>query len=456
MRIYPEYSFYTDEEEARIVVQFDLTTDKLKNCKLELETFATGQSSPFMKNNFEINLLGNKQICIIPIKQLTGHGRYTLKARVLNSSAEEIFHSETELIKRGVTPTTVKVNRINRGVYVNGTPFFPNGIQTHGLGEKQLQYYRQCGFSYIQLISTYNTVEKNLEFLANCEKLGIAVTAVHLTRKYTLPAYEVAKYFRSSPALVGIIPNDESAEPTVYEEAKKTKDAYPEIITWVNQNFHSYRAFARRAEGFPGDVLSIDRYPFILQPPGRPQTTNDIYSIEQCMEMMDLDSLRNRKPVFLYLQAAERFAKEPTPEQLTWQTYIPLVNHCMGYTYFGGIPNSERVWARMIELNKEIQTLTPALFSLEDEPAIAAVDQTTKENIRFMAKKLGNELTVICVNRTLYPVNASLDLSSTGFKDSKAAEVLFENRNIRTSGKGVFKDQFKPLERHVYKIKSAE
>ena len=222
---------------------------------------------------------------------------------------------------------------------------------------------------------------------------------------------------------------------------------------WVNHHFHSYQAFANRIDGFPGDVLSIDRYPFIVQPPGRPQSTNDIYSIEQCAEMMDRDGSRERKPVYMWLQAAERFSKEPTPQQLTWQTYIPLVNHCMGFTYFGGIPSSERVWARMIALNKEIETLVPALFSLEEEPAVTAADQTTRENIRFLAKKLGDEVIVICVNRSLNQVDATLDLAHAGVGGQRAAEALFEDREVQTDASGKLKDAFGPMERHVYRVK---
>jgi hypothetical protein len=211
-------------------------------------------------------------------------------------------------------------------------------------------------------------------------------------------------------------------------------------------------AFANRIDGFPGDVLSIDRYPFILQPPGRPQTTCDIYSFELTLEMMDKDGKRERKPVYCWLQSSERFAKEPSPEQLTWQTYIALANHCMGFTYFGGIPNSKIVWNKMIELNKEVELLKSSLFSLEDEPHVS-IEGDASEKIRVLAKKLKDELTIICVNRTLYPIEATLELSKANVKDRRTVKVLFEKRNLETDEEGKLKDKFKPLERHVYRLK---
>lgn len=453
MRIYTEYSYYTKEKEARVVIQFGAPTENFKNAKLNLDIFVSGYLQyPRSKTSVALNPVNERQIVSMSLKRLRAEKKYTVRAQVINPNGNKVMEAETELIMQNEGNANVKINRINRGVYLNGKPFLPYGILVSSFGEEQLKYYKKCGFSFIQFISHWNKPEKNMEFLETCKKYGINAIAFHVARPYSLDPSEAAKLYRSSPALVGIIPNDESANRIVYDRTAKTKLASPNILLWVNHHFHSYIAFANRIDGFPGDVLSIDRYPFILQPPGRPQTTSDIYSFELSLEMMDKDGKRERKPVFCWLQAGERFSKEPTPEQLTWQTYIALANHCMGFTYFGGIPNSKIVWDKMIELNKEIETLKSPLFSLEEEPPVS-LESKASENIRVLAKKLKNELTIICVNRTLFPINASLDLSKAGIKGQRAVEVLFENRNLQTDETGKLKDNFKPLERHVYRLK---
>jgi len=454
LRIYPEWSFYTKEKEARIIVKFDCDMKKLENSKLKLETFVAGYMSyARTKNIFSIKSAANRQIFNIPVGRLKAGKFFIVRATLLDQNNKKIMVAKSELIKRHPTHTEVKINRINRGAYINGKPFLPYGILVSKFKEKQLEYYKKCGFSYIQFISHWNTTKINLKFLENCEKLDIKAIAFHVARPYSLSPSEAAKVYKSSPAMVGIVPNDESGDRVVYDRAIKTKVASPAILNCVNHHFHSYRMFANRIDGFPGDILSIDRYPFIKQPPGRPQTTNDIYSFELCLEMMDRDAKREIKPVYCWLQAAERFSKEPTPQQLSWQTYIALVNHCMGFTYFGGIPNSRVVWERMIQLNREVETLKPVLFSLEDEPKVSGANKTSVKSIRILPKKLGNELTIICVNDTLYPINATLDLSKAGISDSQVASVLFENRKLKTDKKGYLKDKFKPLERHVYKLR---
>ncbi len=454
MRVYPEWSFYTKEKEARIIVQFDYDMKKLDNCKVKLETFVAGYMSyPRTKNIFPVKASVNKQIFNIPLGRLKSGKMYVVRATVLDHKNKKIMVEESKLIKHFPGQTEVKINRINRGVYVNGRPFIPYGILIRNFDEKQLAYYKKCGFSYIQFISHWNSTETNLKFLKNCEKLAIKVIAFHVARPYSLSPSGAAKTYKSSSAFVGIVPNDESGDRVVYERAINTKAAAPMIINCANQHFHSYRMFADRIDGFPGDILSIDRYPFIVQPPGRPQTTNDIYSFELCLEMMDRDGKRERKPVYCWLQAAERFSKEPTPQQLNWQTYIALVNHCTGFTYFGGVPDSRLVWERIIQLNREVEALKPALFSLEAEPEVSGANKMTVSNIRILAKKLGNELTVICVSRALHPFNASLDLSKAGVSGIQAAKVLFEGRSVKTDAKGRLNDKFLPLERHVYKFK---
>jgi hypothetical protein len=452
MRIYTEWSYYTNEKEANIIVQFAENYSVPKNSTLQLSAFATGHPQyPLVKKTFPVKDTAGRQIFVIPTSRLIKEKLFTVTATLINDTGKKLISASARLITHYPTQTEVKINRINRGVYVNKEPFIPYGILVSGLETNQLEYYKSCGFSYIQLVSHWNKIEKNLTFLENCNNLDINVIAFHVSRPYSVDPADIVEKYSLSPAFIGIVPNDESASLSVYDRAIRVTAANPTILNCVNNHFISYRAFANRIDGFPGDVLSIDRYPFIMQPIGRPQMTGDIFSYELCLEMMNRDARRERKPVFVWLQGAESFAKEPTVQQLTWQTYIALVNNCMGFTYFGGIPNSEIVWERMQSLNQEVQTLKPVLFSMEKDPKVFGANQVTEDNIRILAKKLGNEITVICVNDSFYSVNAAINLSETG--SSKSAEILFEGRKCQIDEKGILKDVFAPFERHVYRIR---
>lgn len=452
LRIYPEFSFYTTEKDARIVADFGVDGKELKDKILELTTIVSGYPSyPCLKKSYRLSPMRRRQLFSIPISRLNAGQDYTVKARVIDQHGKTVMSADAALQKYTPHLVEVKINRINRGIYVNGEPFIPYGVLASGFGLEQLRYYHKCGFSYLCFMSSWQSIEENLEFLANCAKEKVKAIAFHLARPHGLSPAQAVKYYKKSPALIGVIPNDESSDRIVYKKVQEAKLAYPEIISCGNQHFHSYRAFAERIEGFPGDVLSIDRYPFILQPPGRPQMTNDIYSFELCLEMMDRDGKRERKPVFCWLQAAERFAKEPTPRQLTWQTYIALVNHCMGFTYFGGLPQSRFCWRRMRELNRELRQLKPYLFSLDEEPEINVRNTLARESVRHLAKRLDDRIIIIAVSRSFYPIDAAFDLSCVEVSSGKAV-VMFENRKLELKD-NTLADRFSPFARHVYEIR---
>lgn len=453
LEIYAEYSYYTSEPEARIIADFDCDKELLRNSKLDLTLALEGYPQAILsKAQCDLNENSERQLIKIPIKNLKPGHAYIVTAKLFNPEKRLLLKASAKLNKYAANDPEVKINRINRGVYLNGKPYIPYGMHISIADINQLRYLKKCGFDFVNFTSHWHSSEKNIEFLADCKKVGINAIAFHVSRPYSLTPSDALEKYRNCPALIGVVPNDENGDLSVYDLATSAKNKYPEILNCVNHNISSYQAFANRLRGFPGDILSIDRYPLLLLPKGRPQTTSEIYSVERCIELMDKDAQRNHKPLFFWLQAAERFSKEPTPEELTWLTYILLVNHCVGFTYFGGIPQSKFVWQRIQSLNKEVQSLKPALFSLEKDPEIKHLNPESKGYIRVLAKKQGKQLTLICVNRAMSPVMAELDLSDAGKFASKRASVMFEKRSVKITRGDILKDSFAPLARHVYKI----
>ncbi|MCF6313832.1 MAG: hypothetical protein L3J39_15410 [Verrucomicrobiales bacterium] len=109
----------------------------------------------------------------------------------------------------------------------------------------------------------------------------------------------------------------------------------------------------------------------------------------------------------------------------------------------------------MQSLNREVQALKPALFSMKEDLIVMGLDDATKGNIRILAKEANDEYIIICVNNSFYPVDAKIDLSQIGISNLKKAELLFENRSVKIDGKMHLQDTFKPFERHVYRLHAA-
>ena len=453
LRLYTEYSYYTDETEARVAVRIEPARALPEDAKLALTLRVAGYPQILAEKTVAAAPEGGRQLVSIPLARATPGHIFDLDGRLLDGAGKELARGTTKLVRHAPNPTEVKVNRLNRGLYLNGEPFLPYGILVSSYGRSQLEYYKKAGFDFISFISHWGTPDEGLAFLANCEQLGINAVAFHVARPGRTAPPDAAKAYRDARSLVGFTPNDEESDRQVYDIAIRNQLANPYVLNGINHNFTSYRAFANRLEGFPGDALSIDRYPLLGLPKGRPHTTSEIYSVERCIEIMDRDGERERMPSLFWLQAGERFSKEPTPTELTWLNYILLVNRCMGFTYFGGMPSSRHAWERMVSLNQEMRQLKPYLFSFEPDPEIRFGDDASRHYIRVLPKILGDELVLICVKRAREPVEAAIDLTKVERLSPGSATAMFEDRAVPVGADRVLKDRFEPLERHVYKLR---
>ncbi len=452
LQLYTEYSYYTHEPTARIVADVDEAFALPAGASLELVLRVAGYPSKLVTKSYPLDPRGGRQLFDLSIAGRQPGQIFEVDGRLLTAAGDVLAKAQSKLFKYAPHLTEVKINRLNRGLYLNGEPYIPYGIQIPSLDMPQLRYYKQAGFDYINFISHWNSPEKGIEFLTNCEHVGINAIAFHVARPHRISPPEAVERYRGKKSLIGFVPNDEESDPQVYDIATRNQLGNPYLLTAINHNFTSYRAFANRLEGFPGDALSIDRYPLLMLPKGRPHTTSEIYSVERCIEMMDRDGQRERMPLMFWLQGGERFSKEPTPHEITWLNYILIVNHCVGFTYFGGMPASQGLWQRMISLNREIQQLKPYLFSLDPEPELSFADDESRHFIRVLPKVLGNELVLICVNRAMVPVDAAIDLSSVDRFRPGAAALLWEGRTVPVAADGMLRDRFEPLARHVYKL----
>lgn len=451
LKCYTEYPFYLPQEKTvRLVAELSPELrNHAANGKIVIRYLvAEDKAYPFTIKSFPVPE-GIRAVYELPGNINTCGKPFAYEVQVHSAAGKILQKSTARFFKRNPdeSNTAVRINRINRGTYFNGQEFFPSGILVYpDFGSEQLAYYKQCGFDDIMVVTTWSSPQKNKEFMEACLENDLRVFVFHQHRKHSPSHIEILEQFRKYPNFAGMIPNDESSDLSVYETTAHAKEKAPERLIWCNQNFFSYRAFAGRLAPMPGDVLSIDRYPFILQPLCRPQTTRDIYSIDQCLKMLAPDAERERKPVFLWLQSSEKFDKEPTPAQLVYQLYCGIINRAMGFCYFGSLPESDTVWNAMISLNRELKELRPYLFSMEAEPETLI---SRNPEIRILAKRLKDEIVVIALNFSLQEQTGVI----AGMEKSETADVLFENRTVSSDASGVLTDQFAPLARHVYRIK---
>ncbi len=449
LNIFPEYSYYTNESSARIKVEYAGNMN-VKDLSLILFTKLAPLPRIVNKKSYPFKAARNN-IYNFPIKALRKAHKYTLYARLVNKQGKDVMTASCNITKCDPNHTEAKINHFNRGVYLNGKPYIPYGYQIFLLGDKQLQFYKKLGHDYICYTGHWGNTNRNHQFLGKCDELGLKVMDFHAVRFNADAPDKMLTELKKHKSLFAVTPVDESVDATVPELLANAKRANPYLICYKNDNVAGYRFWRQQLNGLPGEALSIDRYPLIKLAKGLPQTTSLIYTFERALEMMDIDGKRERKPVFIWMEGAEAHSKEPTEEELTWFHYIAVVNHCMGFTYFGGIPMSRYARATILKLDKELKAIQPFLFSFEDEPEISFGNKQSENLIRVLAKKLGNQLLLVCVNRATENVDAEIKLSKI-LKSSATASVMFENRSLKIGKDLILRDKFSSLGRHVYKI----
>lgn len=451
LKIYPEYSYYTKEKDARIKVEYKGNL-KAKNLKLILYTKLAPLPRVINKKEYPFEVTKN-HIYSFPIAALRKAHTYTLYAQLVDSEGKDLMTTNCTIIRRDPNHTEVKINRFNRGLYLNGKPYIPYGYQIWLLDDKQLKYYKKLGHDYICYTGHWGSTNRNHQFLGMCDQLGLKVMDFHAVRPHADAPDKMLKELANHKSLFAVTPVDESVDSMVPEVIKRAKAANPYLLCYKNDNVAGYRFWRQQLNGLPGEAVSIDRYPLIKLAKGLPQTTSLIYTFERALEMMDIDGIRERKPVFVWMEGAEAHSKEPTKEELTWFHYIAVVNHCMGFTYFGGVPVSKHARGTILNLDKELKAIQPFLFSFEEDPIITFKNKNNEELVRVLAKKMGDQLLLVCVNRATADVDVELNLSSVLKNAGANASVMFEGRSVKVGKDNILRDKFSSLGRHVYKIK---
>jgi len=345
---------------------------------------------------------------------------------------------------------------------VEGKPYFPVGIYTlqdrGSEHDKVLAEARSAGFNTTVFYAyTPSTVKPLLDAAARQGiKAFVYPTIPFSVRTSTVTNEDVVKDVlvrRDHPALLGWYLVDEpegigkaGADPVrdLYQTVKETDTDHP--CSLVIMSPKAAGDYSRCA-----DVIWIDPYPV----PSRPVTY-----VSDCTGGA-AQAVPKVKPVWTIPQAFDwsiwRTGKvdkvhRPTPEEERCMTYLALVHGAKGIIYWAHtgsryyIEDYPEHWAAVKKLAGEMRDLTPALLTPDSKQKVEVTPMDA--TIDTMVKTAGGCVYVFAVNRELDPCKAAFRLP--GMNMSKI-EVLFEGRTHQAAG-GVWNDDFKPLEVHVYRL----
>jgi hypothetical protein len=455
-----EKSYYTNETEARLVVDSNLYGETV-SLFLKIDVISK-EGALLVKHMEKLQRASGRMFVNISLEKFSPAGSpYNIKVTATRGEGTQVAVTETALIVLPRAETEVKTNRLNRGIYLNGEPFIPYAV-FQGLPDKRencaahIEFLKESGMNTLYFPGYWVGRETVDGCVEEAEKRNMqAIVFYDMAPHRNHNAREIFSWLKGKKAIIGIEVADEvGTNPEwVYDAVRDGKKLNPHILFFMNHNVLGLTFFENQPRKTPGDLYSIDYYPI------SPSLTwigpsEEIYKLETVMQMLDDASSPKRLPMKYWSQGGWAVYRGLTPVEVEWLNYLPLIYGVRAFVSYIGIPQSKVVWERMGEIGREFETLKPALFSLEDDPNIQPADPVTKAGVKFIAKKHEGKIYVIAVNRLMKKVNALFDLSTVGRDCSGKAEVLFENRKVGI-GNGKLEDSFDPLRRHVYVFKCA-
>ena len=373
-------------------------------------------------------------------------GKYRTLVRRLPSSGKRV-HQALPLKK--LEPSTVrevKIDHLRRTINVDGKPLFPFGVLwTRWAKAEALYHLSQAGFNTIWMGDKWSPLPMERYYLSLADKLGINVVETRYLHYWKDDAVKLQTRFMNNTSgfrcvVARMYVDEPGREP---DKARQLIDLAakqnPYVPSYVNYNsWGLYQRFA----GYPGPILSIDRYPIGS---GR---ASEIYTVEKVAEFMEKEALPRRMPVWIILQGTGH-RRNPTAAELNFMTYVSIIRGARGIAYWAGLPRPRATWERMKELSSEVKALSPILFSAEQAPEITVMPAST---IATLVKQHNGGMYVIALNRSRQPCNAEFFIAGTEKKTR--CKVLFESRELPLEGsRPKLKDSFQGFERHVYELK---
>jgi hypothetical protein len=380
-------------------------------------------------------------------------------------------------------PNEVKIDQDKNSLIVAGKPFSFYGsyayvnhkskflLQTYGLPEM-----KKAGFNgiAIHLREGYNAgdtwsathklwdLDWYISLMDSCHKYGLKVIIFMpmshsrgANYKTVFSPETVVPKIKNHPALLAWYIADEPV-PEHNEEIWKRyryvrdNDPYHPVIVNVTTMGLAIDVTADKKTGkHPFDIYSLTYYPVgcVMNEDTEiglktgPQTFKQLFAASK----KDKGVLIHAAQAYGY--GTDHWTREPTPAEISYLIYMPLVLGNRGWSWFGGRTKCLETWQAIVDYGREVQTLTPILAN-SDKVNDDELLHSTCGNVFGILRQLGDAYYLITVNKTPQALKTRFDLREWLPAKFKKAEVLFENRQVKMGQP----ETYGPYQRHVYKI----
>jgi hypothetical protein len=360
--VFFERSYYTVEDEARLVVR--VHDPSIEAVRVATEDGGAGDEHPVSGG-----------LAVIPVPFAKGEDEVEWHRAL----AGEQELGRAKLVVREPRRNEVKVDYLHRCLVVAGEPFI---VMSPGwLVEENLPAVEGGHFNTVMLkrwheptgiiYATGQVPEEALaawrSFLDAAWSRGLRVI-FHLPMKLRDNAAALdeeaidtlVRAFRDHPALLAWHTVDEPGPRATPEKllsvANLVRELDPYHPVWINEATFWEETLTYAEGAQPAcDVYSVDHYPI------PDQGTLTIAEWTRRLNRI----VGGRKPLFMWIQAfgaIEWWSREPTPAEVREMTYLSFIHGARGVLYFVYRPRSPQLWAECRRLAMEVrQDVAPIL-----------------------------------------------------------------------------------------------
>jgi len=231
-----------------------------------------------------------------------------------------------------------------------------------------------------------------------------------------------------------------------------------QAVAW--DNWHGRGVRSRHPEDYPlyvkgCDIASFDIYPVTHS---SPEVAGKLWYVAQGVERLR-EWTQGRQIVWNCIECTRisHPERKPTPEQVRGMVWMSLIHGSMGLIYFvhewqpkfneSALLSDPVMLAAVTKINRQIAELAPVLNrpTVTEQATAVAKDSP----VAIMMKQYGGATYLFAVAMRETPTHALFTIR--GLAGQRAVEVLGEDRT-RASKDGVFEDDFKSWDVHLYRI----
>lgn len=326
----------------------------------------------------------------------------------------------------------------NNSLFVNGQPFFPNGL--YHVPVLMYPEVKKQGFNAVQ-IQPQNLDEANKHGLK-----GLIVLYPGMTMNLDLIRKTVLAYKNHPAVLMWLLldePDINKGSPEIMMQAYRLIKAldpnHPVSFVLIKPS-----SFERYNDAL--DILTTDPYPIPFD-----SVTVVGKTVDEALKVT-----KDTKPICTVLQSFGRYSiwrREPTAYEARAMAYIALNRGVTAFSWYclddrpsWWLADSTQLWSFFKGLHWELEELTPIIAFSNRTASIECI--TNNSAVDFSARELDDTYYVFAVNTTNEKILSQFRVLDV---EEGNVEVLFDNYSLRLRN-GEWAEELEPLGVRVYRI----